>query len=829
MIIKHIYLAFRRFYRNRFFTIINLIGLSSGLAVFFMLWPYSQNELRSDRFHKDSEHIVRFAFDVSWTDNKKDWEQFKAALSSMYFSNKIREEYSEIKDMCRIYDMTDPYLQDSILGHGKEILFSIQEMELIQKEFVEDDVIYADTNLFEFFTIPLIYGNKNNVLDHGGSVVISESIYIKYFGDENPIGKMIVLNDSIPLTVTGVFRDLPQNTHLTFNIVISMKRISQLMDNGIIPCLGVTYYKLNPDIQYNTLSEKINKERKSEIEYAAWGGWPHGRANIYFQPLHEMAFENHRWDRYQEKSRLTLLILAVTSLVILFIAWINYSSLSVEQYRKRMKEFLVRNVVGAGYSDFITMFIVESFLLNIIALLFAITVLQVFRGTLEQNLNFYLLDWLELPVSTYVVMGSVVLFGIVGTGIYPVMIILKKYPLNIHDRKFIGRDKYSISGFLTVFQFSCAIVLLVWIYLVNRQLKFILDKDIGYDYEEVMVVDLPVIKGKDIDLKIEYFARQAMKIPEIRSYSVSQSVAGDNDQQFIALKRNESDPGIQVETNGGVDHNFIPFYNIKLISGRNFLPDSPADFNSIILSESTVQRLGFVNPEDAIGRNLYYSQKIEIIGIIKDYKLRPLLTTGYLNYGGNPGIALTYMNHLFPNLKSEKISFKIETTNFQQTISSLDKIYNQVFEGDLFNWYFLNDIINSKYQKQLTSRNQIFLFSLIALGIALIGLLASISYKIVEKTKEIGIRKILGAHMKDIGMSLIRPTFYQIMISMLLSIPVAWYLGRQYLEYFTEQITLQWWYFLVPVFILLFILTSTVMIILLKASRINPAEELRYE
>lgn len=347
MIVNYLKLAYRRFIRNPFFTITNIIGLSVGFTVFFVLWQYSRSELRSDQFHKDYKNIARFCTNMIWTDDTKNWEQNKTSLSSTAFSEELSKEYNEITDLCRVLDIR-AYNPDGkpILKHGKKIYFSYVKNGQ-KKVFKEEKVVYADTNFFMFFNWPLIYGYKYSILNTGNSVVISEKLSGKYFGKQNPIGNILYINDSIPLTISGVFKELPLNTHFDFDVVISMKKIQKAADDLNLRFVGISYFKFKPGTDLNKFTARLNTKRKKEIEWSMWHGWKYGRANVFFQPLKKAPFKSYRYDQFQEKSKFTLKLLVIISLIILIIAWINYTNLSIAQNRKRLKEFSVRKTSGA--------------------------------------------------------------------------------------------------------------------------------------------------------------------------------------------------------------------------------------------------------------------------------------------------------------------------------------------------------------------------------------------------------------------------------------------------------------------------------------------------
>ena len=824
MLLSYLKLSLRLLARNPFFTFINVVGLSVGFAVFFVLWQYSQNELKSDQFHKDYEQIYRITTLYRWTDDGNTWQGSIGGFTN-YRIMDIVSRYTNVIDRTDFFSQrvfSEPYTQ----GHGAKIFMSAVDENDVRVSFLETKVIYAEPNFFNFFSFPLILGSKQNVLKSPDAMVISENIATKYFGKTNPIGKTLYLNNTITLQVTGVFKNLPHNTHLAFDIVISTERIRNQLP-GEFGFFSQSYLKLPVGTDVESLKNKVNSLSGEEISYVAWGGWKGGKAEIFLRPLKEVAYEALRWDTFTSKSKYLLYIFSVASLIILMMAWINHVNLTISSSSKRLKELAARRTVGARTRDFVAQFMVEAVIINIVSFLLALTLIQLLRSPADIFLQFQIPGWSEIALQTWIILISTLLAGILLTGSYLAIISLKRSPRSLFQSHQL-KTNLSTNGILTIIQFTGTCILVIWVFAFNKQLTFVMNKDIGLNRDRVVVLDLPIIPTDNWQADIEILTRKATKLPGIDAFTVCSSVLPSWEEARIGINRKEGEPGITIDSNGGVDENFIPFYGIKLLAGRNFQADQPSDKDAILISRGAMLRLGFGKPEDAIGQKLFRPAS-EIIGVFEDYTLRPLIKNEEITYGGIPGIALTYKDFLLKDLKSKKISFRVESENFNETIEGVEKFYNSVFPGSVFNWSFLDDQINSQYQSDRTARNQIFFFSALAIGIACLGLLGMISNKVVEKTKEIGIRKVMGAELHQIAQILLNTTAKQIIIATVIGIPVAYYLTQQYLEKFSERITLQWWHFALPVLILAVIMFATIASVLWKAAKSNPVEALKYE
>jgi putative ABC transport system permease protein len=368
------------------------------------------------------------------------------------------------------------------------------------------------------------------------------------------------------------------------------------------------------------------------------------------------------------------------------------------------------------------------------------------------------------------------------------------------------------------------------------QLNFILHKDLGIDKANVVILDAPIVKPVTYDADIQYLLSQ---ISSNHPVTYSNSTFKDDIWTPFRLKRPGQDVYKVINSNGGIDETFIPFYGIKILAGRNFRPNDRKD--AIIVSRHVTERLIYKNYEDALGARIHVLMGIgnaetervemEIIGIIEDYR-----TNSFINYGENnsqsnsgQGVCLTFKNAMFSTMVPERISIRLQMANVEEQMSGIESAFTKVFPGSVANWYFLNERINEVYAQEKISGNQIALFTSLAICISCLGLLGMISNKVEEKTKEIGIRKVLGAGIQQIGNVLLKTTLRQVVAAALLGIPIAYYMGNQYLGRYYERIDLQWWHFAAPVILLLLILFATISTMLWKAAKSNPVEALKYE
>ncbi len=825
MLLNYIKLALRLLVRNPFLTIINIVGLSVGFASFYILWPYATSELGSDQFHKDHESIARLTWHHRWTDNKQDWDEFYNASNFCGIGKRIADEFSEVKDLTRL--VPQEFFSKECQGVTSNVFFTVNQNDSRKEIFEEKNTAFADPNFFKFFSFPLIAGDAANVLLEPGSVVISRKHSHKYFGSADPINSIIYLNDSIPLRVTGVCKDLPKNTHFRFDIIVTTAGKNDIdlpfSSDNLPDWMGANYIKINEGVKFEDIQQKVDDQRKELYDH-----WESADPTISVEPLKDVAFSDTAENVFAYKSKNALLLLRAMAFIILFLAWTNYLSFSISTLHKRMPEVGTRKVVGARNRDFITQFLVESAIMNFSSLLLALTFVQLLRSPVEVLFHFYIPEWQGVLNQHFVIMLIMPAVGILATGAYPVLISSKKGAADLLKKLRPVQMPWWIRSMVTV-QYAAAVVLLIWIGAVYFQLDYILNKNIGINAAGLLAVDFPSRQKGNYSNKLDYFIDSSLKISGIHGASRSRSVMGDNTGVPIMVKRSANAVSVGLFSNGAVDENFLDLYGIPLLAGRSFIQDLPSDQKSVMLSRTAVRRLGFSAPEECIGSKIvlpaYNVADAEIVGVYGDYDLQPYFALAVISNGS----MLTYKNSLTPDRVASKISFKMNLENAATIIARLEELYKTTFPQETFTWTFLDQNISRHYAQEQIARNQIMLFTLMAIGIACLGLLGTATNKSIEKTKEIGIRKILGARMHQIAQIILNTTARQVVIANVIGLPAAYYLVGKHLERYSERLSFQWWHYALPVAILLVIMSLTIVGVLLKAAKTNPVESLRSE
>lgn len=828
MLLNYLKLSLRLLGRNPFFTCIKVAGLAVGFASFLILWQHATNELAADQFFRDADRIVRINLNWQWSDDGSVWGQGKFGATRAFHAPLIQSEFSEVESFTRF--MQQPEFTVERVGHGNRVVVSIETDNGNRRVFNESKLIYADSNFFDFFGLPLAAGTASEVLSHPHDAVLSERVASKYFGEQDPIGKELVINDTIRLNVSGVFRDLPYNMHVSFDMVVSDVGLTEGWHEQRYPMVA-TYLKLNNAAGIDKLEDLLNANKQKYWSEELTR--PYFKVDFIVQPVTELSFNPQYWYAYHAtyKSRSQLILYKVIAILILAMAWINYINLTVSEIMRRMMDVAARKVSGAMPADVAKQFAVQATLTTLLALAVAFTIQQLVQTPAMALLQIDVPEFNAVSLETWILFGAVALNGIGVTAAYPVVMSMTHNPrllLTKYDGK---RYRGGLPSFLVVFQYASAMTLILWAFIVYIQLSFILTKNIGLIKDQVIVVEGPVVAKSNYSSRFEFLINEVSKIDGVTDVTSSRNLPGDPKLDLIWLNRINR-PGLTaMSTNGGVDERFIPFYGIKMLAGRNFLPTDKED--ALIISRHASVRLGFNEPEDAIGVQVKVSddRRIHIIGVIEDYRLISMANLNWddmQNITGN-GICLVYKNYLTSWNVPERLSLKVNSENPQETLSAVKRKYDEVFPGNAFNWFFLDDHINAFYENEKISRNKILMFTLLAIGISCLGLLGLMKISAEERVKEIGIRKVLGAGTGTIAGLLLRNVIVQVVIAMVISLPVSYYLSLQYLTQFLEQIELQWWYFVLPVLILLIIMLMTIGTVLWKAAGSNLVEALKHE
>ncbi len=804
MLKNYLKIAVRNFQRYKTNTFINIFGLAVGISVFFLIIQYVAFELSYGSFNKNADRIYRVRNDRIYSD-KHD----KSAGCPPALAPTLKKEFPEVIESARL--------------KGTDVTFIDKEKNVAENV---EKVFYAETSFLKIFTFPLIIGSIAAVLNEPYNVIISESLSQKYFGNDNPVDKEITLINEYGnhnYKITGVFKDIPPNSHIKFNMLISYKTI--IAQNKQAEYYWGwnafnTYILLARGVDPKALEAKfpamIEKYKNYESSY---------KRQYLLQPLKDIHLYSHlRFEPEVNGSAETVKFLSIIALFVLILAWVNYINLSTSRSLMRAKEVAIRKVLGSNRLRLIKQFMTESFLLNLIALILAFVINEIalpyFNSMTGKPLSIWLLE------NNWTLLGVLFLTGVFLSGIYPALVISSFNPLTAFKTS-SGRISKGIDlrKTLVIFQFAISIILIASTIIVYEQLSYMYNKDLGVNIDRTLILESPKGNGSSYS-SVTNFKDALLTIPGIKIVSASASVPGkgysnaSSGVRKYGSRKEDGTQGFFID----VDENYFKLYNIPLVAGRYFKKTSRFN-HEIILNEEAVKVYGFKNPEDAVNKKLVFDgfdgQSIKIAGVTKDYH-QESLKSSILPIVFNP------VNASDLNL-TRYFSIKIDGKNIKHIITQVRNKWNEIFPDQPFEYNFLDDVFNAQYKSDRQFGEVFGLFTLLAIIISCLGLFGLVSFTAERKTKEIGIRKVLGATVPRIVSMLSLDFIKWVLIANIIAWPAAYYFMNKWLQGFAYRVDLDLWMFALAGGIALLIAIGTVCFHSIKAATANPVKSLRYE
>lgn len=800
MLKNYLKIAFRNLLNQKFYSAINIIGLSIGISACIFVTLYIKHDLNYDRYHKNAEQIYRIGFSAT-----EEGKTFYMAQSPALLGPTLKNIYPEIKKYSRIY-----FSERSLVKVG-------------DIKNYEDRISYADSTFFEIFTYDVLVGNKAEFLKKANSIVLTESTAKKFFGNENPLGKIIEIDNRYNFEVTGVIKAVPTNSHFKFDFLASYSSLDKQSVAIYLPQWGATFGSYTY-ISTEKGFEPKEFEKKAENFFRTYTDMTNADWKIIVSPLLDIHLNSHLNDEIEENSSmLKILILGSIALFILLLACINFINLSTARSSKRAVEIGIRKVLGAVKFQLVKQFLSESVLLSLIS--FTISIIAVifllpsFSTLVGTEISFNPgANWIAL---IFVIIG-VLLVGVLA-GLYPAFFISSYQPIKvIKGVRASKTGKKSVSFLrkgLVILQFAISIILIAGTIIVNLQLKYLREYNMGFDKEYMIV--LPV--HEKVGNNYKTIKNELKKIHGVLSATAGRG-APINSNNFGADCKpngvNDEHGAFGIELNS-VDYDYMNHFGVKIIAGRNFSEEFSGDFpNAMVINEKMVKSLGLQNPQDAIGKSYFISineYKPEIIGVVKDFNSSSL---------HNEIASQVFMTN--SNWFKEFI-IKVKSENISSTINSVNELWAKFFPQYPFEYNFLDESIDKMYKSEEKYSRVISTFSVVALFIACLGLFGLASFVTELRKKEIGIRKVLGASVNNIIQIISGEFAILVMIANIIAWPVAYYFMNKWLQDFAYRIEMTWWIFIASGCIALLIALIAVSFQARKAATTNPIESLKYE
>lgn len=798
MIKNYLKIAFRNILKNKLFSVLNVLGLAIGIAASLLIILYARFELSYDDFHKDADQIYRIRYDF-----KRDGELvFKCASTFPAVGPTLKEEYQQVEEQTRLYK----YFLSTIEKDG----------ELFDVEYI----FFAEQAFIDMFSYPWFKGNKQQALVNTQTAVISPTIAEKYFGKEDPVGKRIKIGNTVDYEITGVMGS-PENSHVKFDILLSYPTGRTVFSEGFETSWGwydfYTYVKLKEGVDYKAFEKNF-----PDFIAKHTGEENRDRYLKSLQPVQDI----HLYSNLLQEARVngdgqTVNILIFIAIAILVIAWINYINLATAKALQRAKEVGIRKVVGAQRRQLITQFLFESWTLNIIAALFALLaidlVLPAFNNLADVPLS---LDYLNDDQFWMFFIGVLIL-GAILSGIYPAFVLSNYRPVVVLKGKFTHSFKgvWMRKG-LVIFQFAASAMLILGTVVVFTQISYMRNQDLGIDIDQTLVISGPQIVANDTAYQQSWpvFKNEVSRMSAVKAMTTSSEVPGN----LIYWTNGARRPSQAPESNSimyklGMDEDYLDLYGHELLAGRKFSKEINEE-NNVILNEKALNVVGYESPESAIGNDvLIGNDTLNIVGVVADFHQQGLKSDTYQ-------VAMLHRPYT-----RRYYSIKLNTQDIRKTLSEIGELYNSLYPGNTFQYFFLDQHYDEQYKSEVRFGKVFTVFAILAIIVACLGLFGLSLFTAYQRTKEIGIRKIMGASDLSIFGQLSKQFIILVLVSNAIAWPIAWFVMNSWLSGFTYRIDLSLWMFLLAGFITLLIAIFTISYQSIRAALQSPVSSLRSE
>ena len=792
---NYVKVAIRNLQRHKGFTAINIMGLSIGLATCLLIAFYVTDELGYDKYNTKANNIYRADMEVKFGSNANSY----AAVQSG-FADEAKKDFATIEQVVRLR----PAYEQPAGFHVKKGNTVLQETS----------VIYADATLFKVFTLPMITGNPATALAEPNTVVLTESTAKKYFDAVNVAGQTLVLNDTLNFKVTGIIKDLPEQSHFNYHMFLSMETLPDNRNPNWGGGGYNTYLLLKPGANATAISKKLSSVAMEFI--APWLG-----KNDYLKytltPLTSIHLHSNLQQELGHNGSIQYVyIFSAIGLFILLIACVNFMNLSTARSSNRAKEVGVRKVLGSPRKYLIAQFLTESVLVTFASTVMAIVMAWLFMPLFNQVSGKQLaFTW---QTFAWLVPCSLVLVVIIGfiAGSYPAFFLSRFQPVNVLKGRFsAGFKGGSLRSFLLVFQFGISIFLIIGTMVIYNQLHYIQTTNLGYNRNQVLIIK----NTERLNNQAQIFKQQIKQLPEVEDASLSGFVPTGVASKITALF---PDATLTSHTSmltefWPVDEDYIKTMGMQLQSGRNFLPGMKTDSSSVIINEAAAKFFGFKDPlNKTIYRNTAGVQQFKIIGVIKDFhfkSLRENITPVVLYLAGDKGA----------------LNVKLSTANITSLMGKIKDKWKAVAPDQQFTYSFMDAEFDAAYRAENRIGVIFVAFTFLAIVIACLGLFGLAAYAAEQRTKEIGIRKVMGADVPGLVGLLSKDFIKLVLIAIIIASPIAWYAMQQWLHDFAYRATMHWWLIAIAGMAAIIIAFATVSFQAIKAALANPVRSLRAE
>ncbi|MCE7065608.1 ABC transporter permease [Dyadobacter sp. CY326] len=809
MLQNYIKIAWRNLRKHKFYSFLNIFGLALGLSSCLLITLYVLDELSYDKSFANADRIFRVNSDIRYGGS-----DMSLAVAPDPLAFTMKKDYPQIEQAVRLRE------------NGSQLVRRAE----VAENFKENNVYFADSTFFKVFSVPLLMGDREKALKDPHTVVISASNAVKYFGKQNPLGKPLIVDNSETYTVTGVMQDIPKQSHLRdVNMLLSMSTSAESRLDAWGSHNYITYFLLREGVDaqqfesnFETVLQKytakwlvsflgasLNEIRKSG-SYLRYTLMPLTKIHLHSSRTAEINVNGNVQYVY---------IFAVVALFLLTIACVNFMNLATARSANRAKEVGVRKALGSERSSLVSQFLTESVMLSFFSLALAVVLayvaLPLFNNLAGKQVSFPIQEvwfWVALLVT-----GGVV--GVLA-GSYPAFFLSAFKPLKVLKNSVELQGKGgNLRNALVVFQFVISVMLIVGTGVIYQQLNFIQTKKLGFNKDQMLIVN----DAYALDNQVKAFKEQVMRLPNVAAATVTSFLptpSSRTDHTFFPVGQMQQEKGINMQK-WSVDYDFVKTMGLQMASGRPFQEEFPSDSSGIIINEAAAKVLGYADP---VGKRIFgyndvaMANKVTytIIGVVKNFHFESLKKNI---------MALS----LVLDKSNGTVVFKLNGGDMAQTVGRVEQLWKKMAPGQPFNYRFMDEDFNEVYRSEQRVGQIFITFAVISIIIGCFGLFGLSAYTAERRTKEIGVRKVLGASVANIVTLLSKEFLRLIIIAILIGTPIAWFGMNQWLSDFAYHVNLPWWMFFAAGAIAITIALLTVSFQSIKAALMNPVKSLRSE
>jgi putative ABC transport system permease protein len=793
MIRNYLKTAWRNLRKNKVFSFINILGLTIGITCCMMIFLYIMNEFSVDKFHKKGANIYRVmrGFEMNGV------RSYVPYLSAPYATALLNDNKGLIKQAVRV------------MPNSGLITFD-------NKAYTEQKLFATDTDFFTLFSFPLVKGDPATVLKEPGSIVLTQTAAKKYFGNTDPIGKVVQYEKTMQLKVTGIAKDVPSNSHLDFDVIMPLSNyaheewFSVWINNN-----NFTYVLLDkPEDQARVEKSFPHFMDKYMGETMARFG---STFDLKLTPLNDIYFEPYtQYDTVKHGDKKVVFIFLSIAALILLIACINFMNLSTIRAVERSKEVGMRKVMGALRNHLVWQFIGESFLLALISSILSLGLLQLLMPWYNELLGYELtVSWNALPIYGFLA-GVIIVVGFLA-GSYPALVLSNFSPIQALKGKLkLGKGGAFFRQALVVIQFSISVLLIIGTIIIMNQMRYVRTKSLGFDQEHMLVIP---IDNNDIYNQRYAFKNELQASSQVASVSVmSGEPGGFHDTQGFEVEGTQEK--VSKLNSQFTDFEYVKTLGLKIIAGRDFSAQYGTDTTqAALINRTAATQLGYT-PEQAVGKwiknTVRDQERRRIVGVVEDFNFRSLKEK---------------MNGLVivPGNDNRVMVIKLRGGNIPASLTTIKNMYARVAPVYPFQYRFLDDNFDRLYKTDVRQQTLISVFSGLAIFIACLGLFGLASFTAAKRTKEIGVRKVLGSSVSNIVVLLTKDLLKPVIISILIAIPIGYTAMNNWLQNFAYRVPMNWWIFALAGIIAALIAVITVCFKAIKAAVVSPVKSLRSE